>query len=115
MGAQARGKSPRVHAWVGAKGSAPAGVSCADVLEAQVGVRFQSLVPGWGSLSLVVRGLGLACSVASFSGAPSSRRLRAEGHTPRKPATSLYKTVVGQTEGGRTRESRVFRWVAGKL
>ena len=31
------------------------------------------------------------------------------------PATLLYTTVVGQTEGGRTRESRVFRWVAGKL
>jgi hypothetical protein len=35
---------------------------------AQVGVRFQSLVPGWGSLSLVVRGLGLACSVGLVLG-----------------------------------------------
>jgi len=38
------------------------------MFEAQVGVRFQSLVPGWGSLSLVVRGLGLACSVGLVLG-----------------------------------------------
>ena len=71
-GASRRGST---RGW-GPRGSTPAGVSCADVLEARVGVRFQSMVPGWDSLSLVVRGLGLACSVASFSGAPSSRRLR---------------------------------------
>ena len=59
------------------------------MFEAQVGVRFQSLVPGWGSLSLVVRGLGRACSVASCSGAPSGRRLRAKGRAPRGRKVSV--------------------------
>ena len=52
---------------------------------------------------LLARGLVLGGAVES----PPACRLTAEGHTPRKPATLLYKTVVGQTEGGRTRERRV--------